>query len=280
MFTLPQPFSSPNSGLTQIADEKKGLPIVHMAENSKILSSLLMAVYSPAITSMPSCLEDAFELLNAAQKFGMDDTTSLIRILLSHNDRTPLITPDNAVRAYGLAKFHSLAIEALLAARCTLHLPCSLEFYAPNLRILDGASIYELACYRARCRDAVLGCIEAARSGKLPSADKWLAPAPNVDGQSSTCKSLKEPGATPEVPTWWDQHLERLAEGVKEGTRHPSAKTVVNLVALQAALDKHVEDESCEYCRRVYVRREEKFCTMLEDEINDAIQKVQLDLPW
>ncbi|KAI0040318.1 hypothetical protein FA95DRAFT_899404 [Auriscalpium vulgare] len=273
MFTLPQPISTLEDALTHIVDDKDGLPVVCMAEGSATLSSLLMAVYFPSLTSMPSCPEDAFELLAAAEKFEMDNTSSLIRTLLIHNDHPPLITSDNAAEAYGLAYLHHLAHEALLAARRTLELPSSLERYASDLHILDGAAIYELTCYRTRCKDAVLECLEAVKSGKSPSAVEWLTPTP---AQGSNCASIAPREGTPSgVPMWWDRYLERVAEGVMAGTTNPSAKTVADRPALQLALDAHCKDESCEFCPRIYMRKEEKFCTMLEDELSKAIEKVR-----
>ncbi|KAI0040320.1 hypothetical protein FA95DRAFT_1599473 [Auriscalpium vulgare] len=276
MFILPQPITTLEDGLSQTIDEKEGLPVVRMTEDSRILSSLLMAVYYPALASMPSHLEDAFGLLAAAEKFEMDNTSSLIRILLSHPDR-PLITPANAVHAFAFAYVHRLPDQALLAARRTLETPCTLEDHAPNLHIIDGALIHELACYRTRCRATVLDCIEAAKSGKSPCAVKWLKPAPAVEGQGSTCVTITETPSS--VPTWWDKYLGRVLEGVSAGTTYPSAKTAVDRAALNYNLIVHTKEESCEFCPKVYIKRVEKFATMLEEEINGAIQKVQLSLP-
>ncbi|KAH9009137.1 hypothetical protein EDB85DRAFT_2128052, partial [Lactarius pseudohatsudake] len=135
---------------TSVSGETKDtvLPVIQVAEDHAIISSLLTFVF-PVPPILPPTVEQIFELLSVAEKYGM--TTALIRIRQCASSRDPsFICPENALHAYCLALNYGLLKETLEAAEVTLKSPMTIQDLEDKLDTIHSVTLYKLWKYRQR----------------------------------------------------------------------------------------------------------------------------------
>ncbi|KAI9511497.1 hypothetical protein F5148DRAFT_327053 [Russula earlei] len=138
-------------GITR--DNSDNLPVLCLPEDRDTLHSLLTAIY-PTDVVHPQTLDALLRACAAARKYNMSSTLALFR---PYGIRAaPILTTQNAFRAYALAFNEGLKDEALEAALWTLSLPQTIETYGEDLSIASGPALYTLW----RHRENVLFAIE------------------------------------------------------------------------------------------------------------------------
>ena len=130
MFTVPLPH-----GQEQVKQ------VIDLTESTRTLIFLLSMIY-PLDPVVPETLDDLIRLLSACQKYQMDSTATRIRALIKA--RTPIFTPANSFRAYGIASRRHLEEEALCAARLTLECTMSFDTCGNDLHFISGADLSRL----------------------------------------------------------------------------------------------------------------------------------------
>ncbi|KAI9511498.1 hypothetical protein F5148DRAFT_1321161 [Russula earlei] len=133
-------------------DNYDNLPVLCLPEDRDTLHSLLAAIY-PTDVVHPQTLEAMLRTCSAARKYNMSSALVLFR---TYSTRVaPVLTTQNAFRAYALAFNEGLKDEALEAALWTLSLPQTIEFYGEDLSIASGPALYTLWRHRESAWKAI-----------------------------------------------------------------------------------------------------------------------------
>ncbi|KAH9174325.1 hypothetical protein EDB89DRAFT_565208 [Lactarius sanguifluus] len=127
------------------------VPVVPVAENHTIISSLLTFVF-PVSPILPPTIEQILELLSVAEKYRMATALIRIRDCASRRD-PPFICSENALHVYCLASNYGLLKETLEAAEVTLKSPMTIEDLEDKLDTMLGVTLYKLWTYRQRVLD-------------------------------------------------------------------------------------------------------------------------------
>ena len=140
-------------------DTYDGLPVLCLSEDCDTLHSLLTAIY-PTDVDYPRTLEAMMKTYAAAKKYRMSSVLTLFRTY--RTGVAPVVTTENAFRAYLFAFDEGLREEALEAARLTLSLPQTFETYGKDLCNASGPALQALWRHRQASLRAVevgiLGC--------------------------------------------------------------------------------------------------------------------------
>ena len=133
-------------------DKCDGLPVLCLSEDRDTLHSLLTAIY-PTDVDYPRTLEAMMKTYAAANKYCMSSVLTLFRTYRSGVG--PVVTTENAFRAYLFAFNEGLREEALEAARLTLTLPQTFETYGKDLCNASGPALQALWRHRQASLRAV-----------------------------------------------------------------------------------------------------------------------------
>ena len=251
MFTVPSPL-----GQEQVKQ------VIDLTESARTLIRLLSVIY-PMDPVIPDTLEDALSLLSACQKYQMDSTATRIRA--SIKARTPLFTPANSFRAYGIASRYHLEEEALCAARLTLECTMNFNTCGEDLRFISGADLSRLIDYRNECTRVAKDCINKMIDHKTPPLPSSSCSKPVNIGKYDT-QELQS------VPRWWHSHFISRVED------RPSPKTVTDRLAFEHAIASHRASSWCSSCLPPdETRIDNTICAAFEANLGQAIEQVSLD---
>lgn len=126
-------------------DNRDDLPVLCLTEDHDTLHRLLSAIY-PTDVVYPQTLEDMMKTYAAARRYTMSSALALIR---THCNRVaPIVTTENAFRAYLFAFNEGLKEEALEAAQLTLSQPQTFAAYGPDLCNASGPALKALWKHR------------------------------------------------------------------------------------------------------------------------------------
>ena len=168
-------------------DTYANLPVLCLPEDCDILHSLLTFIY-PTNIAQPRTLESMMKTCAAAKKYSMPSASALFRTMGYSTRVAPVVTTQNAFRAFMLAFDEGLADEALEAALRTLSLPLTIETRTEDLRIVSGPALRALWRYRQKALKAIetgLGeCV--VEFGVLRD---WLSSS-HTDNNHSSCQHL------------------------------------------------------------------------------------------
>ncbi|KAI0264228.1 hypothetical protein BC834DRAFT_276533 [Gloeopeniophorella convolvens] len=267
MFSLPQ--TAPNS-----QEKQADIPVICVSEDSNSLNGLLSLIY-PLPLSVPDSYEAVLKLLAAAEKYEMESAIINIRSQVLAGD-FPNIDPKQPFHAYALASRLHLELEARRAAFLTLNQPMTFSDLGATLRCFDGAALYELARYRAECRNAVLTCLEKA---VVPFSEAVVRVCEVVGVLEEGCYIADEVYRRYE-PVWWRDLVRSRADDLRSGRASAVVDPAKAQAAFLATLEPHIIDGGCAFCFKVFFRRAEYFSSILEDMISEAIEKIDLDLAW
>jgi hypothetical protein len=157
-------------GITR--DNYDNLPVLCLSEDRETLHSLLTAIY-PTDVAHPRTLEAMMKTHAAAKKYGISSALTLLRTYCT--SVVPVVTIENAFRAFFLAFNMGLKEEALEAARLSLSLPLTFEALDEELYNASGPALEALW----RHREAVLRAIvEGVMAYKIEVGDlrDWCSP--------------------------------------------------------------------------------------------------------
>ncbi|KAH9058190.1 hypothetical protein EDB87DRAFT_1627047, partial [Lactarius vividus] len=250
------------SEATSVDGETKDtlLPVVQVAENHTIISSLLTFVF-PVSPILPPTIEQILELLSVAEKYRM--TTALVRIrdYASRRD-PPFICLKNALHVYRLASNYGLLKETLEAAEGTLKSPMSIEDLEDKLDTVSGVPLYKLWTYRQRVLENLYVSL---------ISEYFDSRVYRILGDANLyCVELTDYGSEQtEIPLWLDQYLESIP-------RDPSC---FDLTTFHLTLSSHVSPtgSSCENCTSIPHETIREFWTALTALVRECTRKAELD---
>ena len=257
LLSLPQP---PDG---EIVD---GLPVVQLSEDASLLSILVSQLY-PISSVPPSSYEEVFALLAACQKYDMTSIQSHVRSEIKLGT-FPAPFEAESFTAYAIASKTGLIPEMENAARLTLGYPMTFESLGEALRSFEGRALCDLVSYRKRCRDSLVSCVDSYFSVRS-RCQIWVGcrePFP----QNGVPVNSRDP------PTGW---LNRFFSGqsveLKNCFTHAISSPAAILEEYRTALKNH-HSMNCTSCFRAHAMEGETFCRELEDQLTQALNKVNI----
>ena len=257
LLSLPQP---PDGELVD------GLPVVQLSEGAGLLGLLVSLLY-PISPTQPSSYEDVFALLAVCQKYVMTSIQSHVRSEVK-NGMFPAPPEAESFSAYAMASRMGLIPEMENTARLTLGYPMTFESLGEDLWSFEGWALCDLVRYRKRCRDNLVSCIDSYFS--VRSRCQIWAGCREPFTPSAGSANVQDP------PTAW---LSRFFSGksaeLKNGFTHAISSPSTIIEEYRAALRNH-HSMSCASCFRVHAMEGETFCKELEDQLTQALNKVNI----
>jgi hypothetical protein len=245
------------SGLSD-ANSGKSLPVVHLSEGSRILSSLLTFVL-PLPPALPSTLEETMELLSVAQKYEMSHVLVHIRGSIALKD-PPLINKANALRVYSLAQKYGLRRELVQAARITLKSALTIENLQDRLSLdlISGDHLHELWKYHQR-----------VRANLVKNVNELIG--------SGACAVLNGAGCVNmssfKSPKWIEEYIVSTA----------SAPSMFDLTEFQSALARHASGTSngtggrgCSFCAHLPGEKIDEYWMTLSTFVHKNMEMVSI----
>ncbi|KAH8983109.1 hypothetical protein EDB92DRAFT_1611620 [Lactarius akahatsu] len=231
------------------------LPVVRVAEDHAIISSLLTFVF-PVSPILPPTVEQILELLSAAEKYGM--TTALIRIRDCASRRDPpFICPENALHVYCLALTYGLLKETLEAAEVTLKFPMTVEGLEDKLDTIPSVTLYKLWKYRQR----VLENLDVI----LIDSEVYQI----LFDAALDCVELSDYFEHPGIPMWLDEYIDTVAGD-------PSC---ADITTFHLAQSSHVSpaNSHCEDCASIPHETIREFWAALTALVRECTRKAELE---
>ena len=133
-------------------DIRSNLPILCLSEDRDTVHRLLTAIY-PFDIVYPQMFETMMKTFAAARKYDMPSILARFRTYCSPG--APVVTVDNAFRAFVFASNEGLKEEALEAAQLTLSLPQTFETYGSSLCNASGPALLALWKHRQMAVHAI-----------------------------------------------------------------------------------------------------------------------------
>jgi len=168
------PSQDPNQdeepGITR--DNYDNLPVLCLSEDRETLHSLLTAIY-PTDVAYPQTLEAMMKTHAAAKKYGISSALTLFRIYCT--TVAPVVTIENAFRAFFLAYNTGLKEEALQAARLSLPLPLTFEVLDKELYNASGPALEALWRHREAALRAIVEGVMACKT-EVGDLRGWSSP--------------------------------------------------------------------------------------------------------
>ena len=124
----------------------------------------------------------------AAKKYNIPSASALLRAMTYCTRAAPVVTTQNAFRAFALAFDKGLTDEAFEAALGTLSLPLTIETYREDLYIASGPALYALWRYRPKTLLAIATGIQACVTEVADLRD-WLSSS-YIGNNHSSCRIL------------------------------------------------------------------------------------------
>ncbi len=128
------------------------LPVLCLPEDRDTVHRLLTAIY-PIDIVYPQTFETMIKTFAAARKYGMPSVLARFRTYCSRV--APVVTAENAFRAYVFASNEGLKEEALEAAQLALSLPQTFEAYGSSLCNASGPTLLALWKHRGMAIQAI-----------------------------------------------------------------------------------------------------------------------------
>ena len=255
-----------------------GLPVLHLSEDAGLVNSLVSLLY-PVAPVIPGSYEKVFALLAACRKYHMSSIQSYIRAEVKRGT-FPAPVGVEAFRAYAIASSLGLVPEKESAARLTLGHPMTFESLGDALRSFKGPVLRDLVRYRKRCRDNLVMCLdsfvddrsrckiwERCNEGHPLGTFQSASPFGNLQKASPIQNASPVQNAS---IGWPHNFFASKSVELKRSFTNAIFLPSNILEEFLAALKKH----SCDPCFRVYATDGTPFCRELEDELTQALDKV------
>ena len=273
MCSLPQPPTS---------DEKQGLPLVQVGEDSHTLDTLLHLLYPdkyPKDLPMPTL----YSVIKAAEKYDMHGVVTQLRDLL----RQPRYLDSHSFEIFALACQYSLGSDLVqLAAKATLLHPSPLKRFErlpPEAGGLSAVAYHSLMVYRHKCISILQPMlVHWPHSQIIFAKPVW---------HTCICRLKSNAGKYPTLPEWYANHVERtvaaFSEVVAASTlRSPSllAATLyqlppLTLSTLPTPSAKKKPPSSCD-CSAAAPYELVKFHVVVADEVERQLNQVRASICW
>ncbi len=257
MFSLPQP-------ATETPQDSR--PIVDLTENSKVLATLLSAIYPHTSASDdPLSLNDLIAVLDMARKYDM--ATASRRLLVVFTDSKTL--KDSPLEAFCVAYSRELGDAARVAAKASLKLRLTLDDIGEKLQYTNGPAFHRLWKYHRACSAAATRAVSVRNF-------KWISPALTTwwwSATSASCRcskfqfTLGTEGSSWLANSSWNDYLDRARNALRE---HPCSEAVTT----QAVLRPSYQAVMCAECRQRICGLSEFSC-YLGEEVERVVSEVR-----
>lgn len=263
MFKMPQPAPDDDD------EQRDGLPIVRVEEQSSVFGALLRFCY-PQVDDPPiGALDEIVGILRAALKYDLDVIARRMKQLLLQ----PKFLESDPVRIYAIACHLKLREHAEFAARYSLRTPI-LEHPSKALEMISGLEYHRLLVYHKQCGELASSVV--ANLDLLPrSSYVWYkcrhSTCPSVPSMHSGNLSL-----TVSSPRkWWVDYLVRLDT---ELLQRPCGDTALDSSIRKGFLSVAAK---CPTCSLVAAQDLAHFCKVLAFTIdNEIIDNAYIELPF
>jgi hypothetical protein len=171
-----------------------------------------------------------------------------------------------AYSEYAIASAKDLVPEIENAARQTLDHPLTFDMLVKGL---EGCAMRDLTSFRRRCRDNLIACLDSFVEVEPPGPSNIWVGCPYVSRRSAPAGPVIRV-----LPLWLQELLSRSRDDLKlKVYTHPldihSRIREEYVKALQTHLD-------CKFCVAVHVKKGFAYCADLEENLEQARNKVNL----
>ena len=258
LFSLPQPNED---------ETVDGTHVIRLPEEKEVLHSLITMLY-PIPSVLPDSYKKVLDLLTAAQKYDMAAVQSSIRAEVSRKSYP--LTGASTFHAYAIASSKGLIPEMESSARLTLDYPMTFESIGDELRLFNGWALRDLACFRKRCRDSLVQCLESFLDYRDGPSKIWTS---CLHSKLLSNVPLQSPDQ-PYFARWLRDLIVQTITELKQSYTRPLLKQHSFRKQYIAALQKHVGETNCLSCSRVHVEEGDAFCGQLKSKLTMARDKV------
>ncbi|KAH9020954.1 hypothetical protein EDB85DRAFT_2152720 [Lactarius pseudohatsudake] len=260
--TTPKPSCEATSVDGETKDTLLQVPIVPVAEDHTIISSLLTFVF-PVSSVLPPTIEQILELLSVAEKYRMTNALTQIRDCASRRD-PPFICPENALHVYCLALNYGLIKETLEAAEITLKSPMTVESLEDKLDTIPGMTLYKLWKYRQRV--LVNLTVSLIDSDEFFSSKVYRI----LCDAALACVELSDYDNARGIPLWLDDYIDSVTEDLG----------CLDLTTFHLTLSSHVSPTGsrCEHCTFIPQKTIREFWTALTAVVREGIRNAEVEL--
>ncbi|KAH9006371.1 hypothetical protein EDB86DRAFT_721412 [Lactarius hatsudake] len=159
-------------------DIEGNLPVLCLPEDCDTVHRILTAIY-PVDIVYPQSFETMIKTFAAARKYGMPSVLARFRTYCSRE--APVVTAENAFRAYVFASNQGLKEEALEAAQLTLSLPQTFDAYGSSLCDASGPALLALWKHRGMAMQAIKRGVDLCLK-EVGDLRDWKHNSPGDDG--------------------------------------------------------------------------------------------------
>ena len=260
MFELPN--VDPNNSPMEFDNQRHGLPIIQVTEESITLNIVLRLCYpveNPDLTN----LEDIRRFLEARRKYMIEAFDQTIKNALSR------VAESQPFAVFALASRYALEDVANDAAKRMLCFPQADVSDKAALKDITATQYHRLLLYR---RDCVRRATTEPQLMWFNSLSSSFPPAPTT---SLSCRTqfhfffVSSPPRSLWVPHWWTTYLHKALELLKD---RPRGSTVNSPDLLELFFDHTGFCSECQEEGRVALRR---FSTALALEVEKAIAQAR-----
>jgi hypothetical protein len=153
------------------------------------------------------------------------------------------------------------------AARFTLNYPMTFETLEEGLPLFEDWALRDLLRFRKRCRDNIVACLKSfLRLEDTVSLKIWIG-CPNVPRPSrgSTAVQIEDV-----IPKWLRDVFAQIKNEMKTFTQPILDPSSIHETYL-SAISSHT---TCNFCLRIHATEGQRFCTVLENKLLQARNKV------
>ena len=258
MFSLPQPTDRP----------QESLPIVDLAENSKVLAALLSVIYphtSESGSEEQLSLTDLIAALDVARKYDM--ATASRRLIVVFKGSKAI--KDSPLEAFCAAYSRELGEAAQIAARASLKHRLNLDNIGDTLEHTNGPAFHRLWKFHRACSSAALIAISGYNFAWIPPAPItwWSATSTYCRCQTKYQYTLGAQQSSWLANTSWNEYLDRARNALLE---HPCSEAITNQVILRPSYQVFM----CDECRKLICGLPE-FSRYLGEEVDRVVSNVR-----
>jgi hypothetical protein len=163
-------------------DNRSNLMVLCLSEDRDTVHRLLTAIY-PFDIVLPQTFETMIKTFSAARKYDMPSVLTLFRAYCGRV--APIVTAENAFRAYVFASNEGMKEEALEAAQLTLSLPQTFETYGASLCNASGPALRALWKHRGMAVQAIKSGVRLCLN-EVGDLRDWKLDLP---GDKTCCKA-------------------------------------------------------------------------------------------
>ncbi|KZP08741.1 hypothetical protein FIBSPDRAFT_1052241 [Athelia psychrophila] len=262
MFSIPSPPNPEDSDET-----KDGLPVLKLAEDSRILERILLLCYPMNLVEdvFVRDMEDAASLLLALEKYNMVDSGKRLRRLLLES---PFLRAD-PMHAFAVgSRLKHTEIMKLAARYLSDDIFDHPHHENPDYENFTYLQLVKGRNYRKKCAQAVRTAVK-----EMEIKGDALFAFTSGDKHKDTCRHKI---GSHMWFNWWPTYFFRVKEALEKNPCGPAAMDSSHRVAVM----NKITEAGCATCSAMVVRDLPRFSAAFSECIEEEIAKVELDMGW